>query len=64
MKDQTTWWRSAVHALSYYHWGGEVARFLSLTWPNDKRIDLGHTFDQEDIDCALEQLWAIREGLA
>lgn len=53
MKDYRTWWRRAhdVEFELFHHQDGRIQ-----IYPGD--------FSADDIDCALEQMWAIREGLS
>lgn len=57
MKDYRTWWRKGQDTY------GEMYQVWLLSQYNDNfgALKIG---DSKDFDCYLEQIWAIKEGIA
>lgn len=51
-KDYRTWWAKGTQVRINLN-GMDIPRLETTLWP-----------DQDNMDCYLEQLWAIKEGLA
>ena len=63
MKDNRSWWRNwESQGRIIIEMSGLIHTFTSrFGW---KWIDKNFAFDVTEIDCVIEQWWAIREGLA
>ena len=57
--DYRTWWEKGAEVANELE--GEVTDRFNETW---ECLDLLYSLEYDKIDCIMEQIWAIREGLA
>lgn len=59
-----TWWRDWKHSGEMRFGMSKMLDVLYVYFNGWNAIVDEFSFDSEQIDCVLEQLWAIREGLS
>ena len=59
-----TWWRDWKRNGEMRFGMGNLISGLHLFFRSWSEIEKEFGFDSEQLDCVLEQLWAIREGLS